>query len=36
MDSKDSTLILNNTIANGGADKDVPTIEIKEKVILSL
>ena len=29
MDSKDSTLILNNTIANGGADKDVPTIKIE-------
>ena len=31
MDSKDSTLILNNTIANGGAagDGKVPTIEIK-------
>ncbi|MCI6033192.1 autotransporter outer membrane beta-barrel domain-containing protein [Fusobacterium varium] len=29
MDSNDSALILNNTVANGGADKDVPTIEIK-------
>ncbi|MEH1739853.1 autotransporter outer membrane beta-barrel domain-containing protein [Fusobacterium varium] len=29
MDSKDSTLILNNTVANGGADKDVPTIKIE-------
>ena len=33
MDSNDSTLILNNTVANGGAeeDGDVPTIEIKGK-----
>ena len=29
MNSKDSTLILNNTVANGGADKDVPTIKIE-------
>ena len=29
MDSDDSTLILNNTVANGGADKDVPTIKIE-------
>ena len=31
MDSNDSALILNNTVANGGAaeDGDVPTIEIK-------
>ena len=29
MDSNDSALILNNTVANGGADKDVPTIKIE-------
>ncbi|MEH1741391.1 autotransporter outer membrane beta-barrel domain-containing protein [Fusobacterium varium] len=29
MDSKDSALILNSTVANGGADKDVPTIKIE-------
>ncbi|MEQ3308313.1 autotransporter outer membrane beta-barrel domain-containing protein [Fusobacterium varium] len=33
MDSKDSALILNNTVVNGGAaeDGDVPTIEIEGK-----
>ena len=33
MDSNDSTLILNNTVVNGGAAEDgnVPTIEIEGK-----